>query len=227
MSKTDRRKRALSLMLVALFTTSLMTAFAAPAGASMARTYTAGRDPQDIAIGDLDGDGHNDLAIATDGSHTISILWNDGSGNFWERTDVWVTGNTSRNADWDEFSNVQFIEVGEFNGDSDLDIAIYQRNNPFKQDDAGNPASEPGNLTIIENDGSRSFSVGERYTHFYAWDIEVGDFDDDGNDDVAILGLYPDITTQYLQVYKGPVTCAESVPSTTANAGNCLSLIHI
>ncbi|MEC8168589.1 MAG: VCBS repeat-containing protein, partial [Candidatus Thermoplasmatota archaeon] len=132
MTKTDRRKRALSLMLVALFTTSLMTAFAAPAGASMARTYTAGRDPQDIAIGDLDGDGHNDLAIATDGSHTISILWNDGNGNFWDRTDVWVTGNTSRNADWDEFSNVQFIEVGEFNGDSDLDIAIYQRNNPFK-----------------------------------------------------------------------------------------------
>ncbi|MEE2666532.1 MAG: VCBS repeat-containing protein [Candidatus Thermoplasmatota archaeon] len=221
MTKTDRRKRALSLMLVALFTTSLMTAFAAPAGASMARTYTAGRDPQDIAIGDLDGDGHNDLAIATDGSHTISILWNDGNGNFWDRTDVWVTGNTSRNADWDEFSNVQFIEVGEFNGDSDLDIAIYQRNNPFKQDDAGNPASEPGNLTIIENNGARSFSIGERYTHFYAWDIEVGDFDDDGNDDVAILGLYPDITTQYLQVYKGPVTCAETVPSSTASAGNC------
>ena len=49
MTKTDRRKRALSLMLVALFTTSLMTAFAAPAGASMARTYTAGRDPQEAA----------------------------------------------------------------------------------------------------------------------------------------------------------------------------------
>ena len=38
---------------------------------------------------------------------------------------------------------------------------------------------------------------------------------------MAILGLYPDITTQYLQVYTGPVTCAETVPSSTASAGNC------
>jgi hypothetical protein len=163
----------------------------------MARNYTAGRDPQDIAIADFDGDGHNDMAIATDGTHTISILWNDGNGNFWERSDVWITGNSSRNADWDEFSNAQFVEVGEFTGDSNPDIAVYQRNNPFKTDANGAPASEPGNLTILENDGqgTRTFSVGSRFTHFWAWDIEVGDFNQDGDDDVAILSLAADITT--------------------------------
>jgi len=218
LSKNDPQNRAKSVMLVALMLASLMTVFAAPASASMARNYTAGRDPQDIAIADFDGDGHNDMAIATDGTHTISILWNDGNGNFWERSDVWITGNSSRNADWDQFSNAQFVEVGEFTGDSNPDIAVYQRNNPFKTDANGAPASEPGNLTILENDGqgTRTFSVGSRFTHFWAWDIEVGDFNQDGDDDVAILSLAADITTQYAVVYEGPISCTES-------AGNPLS----
>ena len=61
-------------------------------------------------------------AIATDGTHTITILLNDGNGDFSERYDVWVSKNTSRNAEWDEFSNVQFLEVGDFAGDSAPDI---------------------------------------------------------------------------------------------------------
>ena len=31
------------------------------------------------------------MAIATDGTHTITILWNDGNGDFSERSHVWVS----------------------------------------------------------------------------------------------------------------------------------------
>ena len=85
--------------------------------------------------------------------------------------------NQDRDADWDEFSNVQFIEVGEFTGDSAVDIVIFQRNNPFKTNDDGSPAGEPGNVTIIENGGcnEKTWSIGARFTHFWAWDLEVSE----------------------------------------------------
>jgi Icc-related predicted phosphoesterase len=113
------------MFLVMLMLLSTTAAIAATASASMARSYTTNRDPHDVAIGDFNCDGHNDLAMATDGTHTISILWNDGNGDFSERQDIWVSKNTSRDAEWDEFSNVQFIEVGEFTGDSVTDIVIF------------------------------------------------------------------------------------------------------
>ena len=116
-------------MIMVLSTT---VAIAGTGSASIARSYTTQKDPLDIAIADFNCDGHNDMAIATDGTHTITVLWNDGNGDFSERSDIWVSGNNSRRANWDEFSNVQEIEVGEFTGDSAPDIVIYQRNNPFQ-----------------------------------------------------------------------------------------------
>ena len=192
-------------MIMVLSTT---VAIAGTGSASIARSYTTQKDPLDIAIADFNCDGHNDMAIATDGTHTITVLWNDGNGDFSERSDIWVSGNNSRRANWDEFSNVQEIEVGEFTGDSAPDIVIYQRNNPFKTDDSGAPAGEPGNATIIENDGcsTKSFSIGARFTHFWVWDLKVGDFNGDGNDDIAVLDLLADIDNQRVVVYNGPVT---------------------
>ena len=196
------------MFLVMLMLLSTTAAIASTASASVARSYTTNRDPHDVAIGDFNCDGFNDLAVATDGTHTISILWNDGNGDFSERQDIWVSKNTSRNADWDEFSNVQFIEVGEFNGDSAIDLVIYQRNNPFKTDDNGAPAGEPGNVTIIENGGcnEKTWSIGERFTHFYAFDLTVGDADQDGNDDIYVLDLLADLATQRVVMYRGPIT---------------------
>ena len=206
-----------SVFLVFIMVISTTAAFATNASASAARNYTTNRDPVDIGIADFNCDGFNDMAIATDGTHTISILSNDGTGDFTDRYDVWVSKNTSRNAEWDEFSNVQFLEVGEFTGDTAPDIAIFQRNNPFKTDDSGAPAGEPGNLTILENDGcgSDSFTIGQRFTHFWAWDLAVGDVNDDGDDDILILDLLNDISNQRVVTYMGPIS-QTTTPMVTA-----------
>jgi len=187
---------------------STTAALATTASASQARSYTTNRDPHDVAIGDFNCDTHNDIAIATDGAHTITILWNDGNGDYSERQDIWVSANQSRQAEWDEFSNVQFIEVGEFTGDGATDIVIFQRNNPFKTDANGAPAGEPGNVTIIENGGcnEKTWSIGPRFTHFWAWDLEVSDLNKDGEDDIMVLELQADITTQRVATYLGPVS---------------------
>ena len=197
-----------SLFLTLLMLLSSMAVFATTASASVARNYTTNRDPMDVAIGDFDCDGYNDMAIATDGTHSLSILYNDGQGNFNERQDIWVSGNQSRNADWDEFANVEMVEVGEFTGDNAIDIVIYQKNNPFKTNDQGVPAGEPGNITVIENGGcsNRDWTIGERFSHFWVWDMTVGDADQDGDDDIFVLDLLADITTQRVVNYRGPIT---------------------
>ncbi|MDA7740755.1 VCBS repeat-containing protein, partial [Euryarchaeota archaeon] len=214
--------RALSMFLVMLMVLSTTAALATTASASIARSYTTNRDPLDVALGDFNCDGFNDMAVATEGTHTITILWNDGNGDFSERQDIWVSQNQSRNADWDEFSNVQFIEVGEFTGDGADDIVIFQRNNPFKTDDNGNPAGQPGNVTIIENGGctEKTWSIGERFTHFWAWDLAVGDADQDGNDDVYILDLLGDLSSQRVVTYRGPIGSSTQGIVTTLGPAN-------
>jgi len=204
--QTNEKLRSITLVLLMVFSTTL--AIAGTTSASQARNYTTNRDPAEIAIGDFDCDGFNDMAVATDGTHTFSILWNDGNGDFSERQDIWVAGNQSRNADWDEFANVEMIEVGEFTGDSAPDIVIYQKNNPFKTNDQGLPAGEPGNITIIENDGcnNRDWTIGARFTHFWVWDIAVGDANQDGDDDIYVLDLLSDISNQRVVTYRGPIT---------------------
>lgn len=218
------RVRARSVFLVALMLTSLM-ASATFATASVSRAYATNRDPLDVALGDFDCDGDQDVAVATSGTHTISVHWNDGTGDISERTDIWVSGETDRvDAEWDDFANVFEIEVGEFDGNAGDDIVIYQRNNPFKQDENGNPAGEPGNITFLNNNGcsDNGFTIGQRFSHFYVWDIAAADLDDDGNDEVVVVDLLADISSQRMVMYQGPISSATQAkvtslgPSTTA-----------
>ena len=99
LSNNNHQNKARSLLLVMIMVLSTTVAIAGTGSASIARSYTTQKDPLDIAIADFNCDGHNDMAIATDGTHTITVLWNDGNGDFSERTDIWVSGNNSRRAD--------------------------------------------------------------------------------------------------------------------------------
>ena len=69
------RVRARSVCLVMIMLTSLM-ASATFTSASISRTYASNRDPLDVALGDFDCDDDMDVAVATSGTHTISIHWN-------------------------------------------------------------------------------------------------------------------------------------------------------
>ena len=67
------KARAQSMFLCMLMILSTTAAIASTASASQARSYTTNRDPHDVAIGDFNCDGNNDIAVATDGTHTITI----------------------------------------------------------------------------------------------------------------------------------------------------------
>ena len=167
----DGRARAILLVLIML----LSTTAANLVSASTSRTYTTDTDPVDVALGDFDCDGDLDIVTANDRSTRISVLWNE-NGHFQKRSDVWTSANPNQDADFEDHSNTQQVEVGEFTGDDAIDIVIYARNRPLRQDATGAiVVDKPGNVTIIENDGCSvdTFTIGQQFDVVWMWDLSL------------------------------------------------------
>jgi hypothetical protein len=129
--------------------------------------YTAGSNPKSLSIGDLDGDGRYDLAIANYNSNTVSVFRNTsniGVISFANKIDL-ITG-----------SNPQSIAVGDLdsNGKSDLVITNYSG----------------GNISIFRNKGnidSINFAPKLDFgTGINPRSIAIGDIDGDGKPDLAV-----------------------------------------
>ena len=200
----DGRARAILLVLIML----LSTTAANLVSASTSRTYTTDTDPVDVALGDFDCDGDLDIVTANDRSTKISVLWNE-NGHFQKRTDIWTSANPNQDADFEDHSNTQQVEVGEFTGDDAIDIVIYARNRPLRQDATGAiVVDKPGNVTIIENDGCSidTFTIRQQFDVVWMWDLAVADLDKDGNDDIVTLELLADLKNQRVVTYMSPIT---------------------
>ena len=72
--------------------------------------FGAGTNPRSMAIGDFNGDGKQDLAIANQDSNNVSILLGDGAGGFAAATNFPVPNGPFQ------------VAVGDFNGDGNQDL---------------------------------------------------------------------------------------------------------
>ena len=118
--KNGSRKRTHRLGLVGLGLIAISLAALLPIAVSFAQTvsfspatdFAVGLRPWSVAIGDLNGDGIPDLAVANDSSNTVSILLGDGTGAFGSATDFAVG--------WGPLS----VAIGDLNGDGKPDLAV-------------------------------------------------------------------------------------------------------
>src|SRR2546427_3865796 len=80
--------------------------------------FPVGTHPQSVAVGDFNGDGRPDLAVANSGSNTVSVLLGIGDGTF-QPARTFAAGSSP-------FS----VAVGDLNGDwrPDLAVANYGSN---------------------------------------------------------------------------------------------------
>src|SRR6516225_6414802 len=76
------------------------------------RAFAAGVAPFSVAVGDFNGDGILDLAVANEGSNNVSVLLGNGDGTFQAAVNY-----TAAN---EPFS----VAVGDFNGDGIQDLAV-------------------------------------------------------------------------------------------------------
>jgi hypothetical protein len=128
---------------------------------------TGGRQPIAVAVGDFNGDGLPDLAVANLNSNTVSVLPGAGDGTF-QPARFFPVG-----------SQPFGVAVADFNGDGVLDLAVV--NYSFERSDVS--------LLLGLGDGTfqpaRSFPAGG-----YSRSLAVGDFNGDGIPDLAVGSYY-------------------------------------
>jgi hypothetical protein len=114
-----------------------------------------------VAVGDFNGDGAPDLAVANYTSNTVSVLLGNGDGTFQaQRTFAAGTGPRS-------------VAVGDFNGDGTADLAV------------ANQSSNTVSVLLGNGNGAfqaqHTFAAGSR-----SQSVVVGDFNGDDSLDLAV-----------------------------------------
>ncbi|MCR4280292.1 MAG: FG-GAP-like repeat-containing protein, partial [Candidatus Komeilibacteria bacterium] len=193
--------------------------------------YGTGNYPYGTLTGDVNNDGYQDIVSLNNSSSTVSVLLNNGVGSFLPKADysavrpyhgtmadfngdnyldiVTVNSDYSSgryslliNKGNGQFHNPQNISTGnryprvvvagDFDGDGDQDMAIghYYTDNNTSQ------------ITLYKNDGSGSFTL---YSSLslpnYLYDMEAGDLDGDGRDDIAVVRYNWDAPQPDLYIY--------------------------
>jgi hypothetical protein len=155
--------------------------------------FAAGHLPNDIAIADMNGDGHPDLVIANHQSPYVTILLGDGTGAFRPApASPYATGS---------YPHPHGVAVADFTGDGHLDVVV---------DSWGN-----NRVALIDGDGRgalvgtrQMFTVGKRpYER-----LRTADFNHDGHPDLVTTNLDDQTVTILLGDGNGAFTQAPGSP---------------
>jgi Ca2+-binding RTX toxin-like protein len=138
-----RRACATLATVVVVVALSPAAAQAAPAPLTFTPTQVSlkGINPQGIATSDFNGDGHLDLATANEGS--------GGSGGVEILLRDVVSGGFTDNGEIAAGKHPISLDVGEFNGDGHVDLAVANHGS--------------GDISILLGAGSGTFSAGASY----------------------------------------------------------------
>lgn len=135
--------------------------------------FSVGFGPQNVSIGDLDGDGRLDLAVANFSSNSISVLRNiSSSGNISFETKM----------DFTSGSQPQSVAIHDLDKDGKPEIVSVNSDNTV------NTISVFKNTSVI---GNISFSAKVDYqTGVQPYNIAIGDLDGDDKADIAVACSY-------------------------------------
>lgn len=110
-----------------------------------------------IAAGDFNHDGFDDLVTVNSSIHQISVMLNDGNGALTAGMDYLMS------------SPPRSVITGDFNNDLKPDIAV----------------SCDSSITVLLNDGEGTFAATDYASGMYVTSMAIGDFNSDGKLDLA------------------------------------------
>lgn len=158
-----------------------------------------------LEVGDIDGDGSADLAVADRTNDAVGVLIGAGNGTF-QNGDVLAGQEATR-----------VVGLGDMDGDDDLDLLAVSGNTTCSM----LPCDPiPGRLSLWHNDGNGGFGAASVVlAGDTPLDIETADFDGDGRRDVLI----GDVTGKAVHFVRGlpdaPFLADPVSTDTTASAG--------
>src|SRR6266568_1892606 len=170
-------RRSTHVLIVALFVAGIsakrVSGCPSPSFSSPT-AFPVGAHPAAIAIGDFNGDGKLDMAVAnqycddpTQNCDSVSILIGSGNGTFLAAVN------------YPAGSYPQAIAVGDFNGDNKLDLAVA--NNTI-----------PGTVSVLLGNGNGTFQSAVSYgTGDTPGSVAIGDFNGDNHPDLAVANYAP------------------------------------
>ena len=150
-----------------------------------ATNVLAGSNPQSVAIGDFNGDGKLDLAVANLSSANVSILLGTGTGGFGAATNFAVVNQPVS------------VAASDFNGDGKLDLAVANLGT--------------ANVSILLGTGTGGFGAATNFAvGVNPQSVAVGDFNGDGNFDLAVANQFPNNVSILLGTGTGSFNAATS-----------------
>lgn len=166
--------------------------------------FTTGSGPQSLSIGDLDGDGKPDIAIANKLSNTISVFGNTssiGSISFAAKVDA-PTGSTPMN-----------VSIGDIDGDGIPDLAVTNN--------TSNTVSVIKNTSTI---GSISMATKVDFTTGISpTGLSIADLDGDGKPDLIATNSNS-VSVLANKIYEGPTLTSTNTKSICSGTAINLSL---
>jgi len=126
--------------------------------------YTAGLAPRSVAVGDLNGDGKPDMAVANWGFPnvgSVSLLLGRGDGTFQDAVNY-------RSGD-----RTYSVAVADFNGDGKLDLVAGHNNG----------------VAILLGNGDGTLQPPVNYGAGAIWSVAVGDLNGDSRPDLIVAGF--------------------------------------
>ncbi len=167
--------------------------FAAASGSP----FAAGTLPPSVAVGDFNGDGIADLAVANSGDNTVSVLLGNGDGTF----------TVASGSPFAVGSGPVSVAVADFSGDGIADLAVANHLG--------------GTVTVLLGNGSGGFTAASGSPFpagGYPVSVAVGDFNGDGKTDLAVANAGSNNVTVLLGNVSGGFTPASGSPIAVGSA---------
>ena len=148
--------------------------------------FSVGSHPRSIAIGDLDGDGKPDLAIANNLSNTISVLRNTATSG------TITSGSFATKVDFTTPNGPFSVVIGDLDGDGKPDLAVA--NYAINSVSVFHNESTSGTIT------SSSFVAAKNTfpTGTSPMSVAIGDLNGDGKLDLAVANF----TSKTISLYR-------------------------